>query len=284
MTRRVSDWLTAGAEQLARAGLETPRAEARYLLEWATGLDRLRLLKLAELSSDAEARYHQGLGRRAAREPLAFITGRQGFWTLDLEVSPATLIPRSDSETLIEALLECRPERGKGGVSSVLDLGTGTGCLLLAALSEYPEAWGMGVDLSPEAAKLAQRNAKANGLGERTAFLAGSWNSALTGRFDVVLSNPPYIESAVVPGLMPEVAGFEPGRALDGGTDGLDAYRVICAALPGLLMPGGCAILELGIGQEDAVTALAQEAGLRKRTCRKDLGGIARALILEWES
>ncbi|QDH15893.1 peptide chain release factor N(5)-glutamine methyltransferase [Oecophyllibacter saccharovorans] len=287
----VAEWLQAGTQQLSGAGVEEPRAEARYLLQWATGLDRLALLQRNGLSHDERQRYWAGMRRRVLREPMAYITGRQGFWTLDLEVSPATLIPRPDSECLIETLLSVRPE--PSAVRSILDLGTGTGCLLLAALTAYRDAWGIGVDLAPEAALLAQRNAHCNTgggkqgegersrLSERAFFMAGNWGDALQGRFDVVLSNPPYIESATVPQLMPEVATFEPGRALDGGPDGLDAYRLICERLPDLLAPGGCAILELGQGQEAAVTALASQAGLRPAGCGRDLGGIARALVLE---
>ncbi|MDP3315278.1 MAG: HemK/PrmC family methyltransferase, partial [Devosia sp.] len=159
-------------------------------------------------------------------------------------------------------------------------LGTGTGCLLLAVLAERPDAWGVGIDLSPAAAALASRNARANALAGRAAFLAGDWATALAGRFDLVLSNPPYIPTADMAGLMPEVAAHEPARALDGGTDGLDAYRRITAALPELLAPGGMAVLELGIGQDASVPALAQAAGLRTVALRPDLGGVPRALVL----
>jgi release factor glutamine methyltransferase len=162
----------------------------------------------------------------------------------------------------------------------VLDLGTGTGCLLLAVLAERPRAFGVGVDRVPEAAALAAGNARRNGLAGRATFLAGDWATAIAGRFDLVLSNPPYIETAVIPTLMPEVARHEPAGALDGGADGLDAYRRIVAALPALLAPGGAAVLELGAGQRPAVETLAREAGLKPAGCRADLGGIARALML----
>ncbi len=246
------------------------------MLEAVTGLDRAALLRDPDRCIDP-APFRVLVGRRAAREPLAYILGWQEFWSLRFAVSPVTLIPRADSETLIEAALAVQP----GGVGRVLDLGTGTGCLLLAALSEFRSAWGVGVDRDPAAAALARRNAAALGLAERCAIVAADWAAPLSGQFDLVLSNPPYIESAAVPGLMPEVSRFEPARALDGGADGLMAYRAIIGALPGLLAPGGVAVLELGLGQGAAVRALAQDAGYRRISARCDLAGIERALIIE---
>lgn len=255
--------LRRAAAALAAAGIEQPMREARLLLRHAaeTG-DRLDAL----------------VARRAAREPMAFIRGRQGFWTLDLEVTPATLIPRPDTETLIEAALAARPDRT--AVRCILDLGTGTGALLLAALSEFPAAWGVGVDLVPAAAALAARNARANGLGRRALFAVGCWAAPLAGRFDLILANPPYIASGDVGGLMPEVSAYESSVALDGGVDGLDAYRAILPDLPRLLAPEGIAVLELGAGQAEAVGALAQAAGLDQVALRSDLGGVARALVV----
>jgi len=159
-----------------------------------------------------------------------------------------------------------------------------TGCLLLAVLAERPRAFGIGVDLVPEAAALARENARRNCLAHRAAFLAGDWAAALAGRFDLVLSNPPYIETAAIAGLMPEVARHEPRSALDGGADGLDAYRRLAADLPGLLAPGGAAVLELGAGQRAAVESLAVAGGLQPAECRLDLGGIERALVLRQPS
>ena len=182
------DW-AAGC--LAAAGVDQPRREARLLAAHLLGAARAALLDRAS-RIDGPA-YAALVARRAAREPLAFITGRRGFWTLDLEVSPDTLVPRPDSETLVQAALAHAP-----GARRVLDLGTGTGCLLLAVLAECPAAFGVGVDLSPAACRLAARNAAANGLADRCAFVAGDWAAALHGRFDVVLCNPPYIESAAL--------------------------------------------------------------------------------------
>ena len=268
----VGDTLRAATAALTEAGIDDAALESRWLMAYALGQPTNAPL---DRKAAPPARFEALLARRLAREPLAFIIGQQGFWTLDLEVSPATLIPRADSEALIEAALAHAKQPGR-----ILDLGTGTGCLLLACLAEFPQAFGVGVDLNPQAAALAARNAVANRLGARAVFLAGSWAGALEGRFDLVLSNPPYIVADEVPGLMPEVSQHEPARALDGGADGLDAYRAICAALPGLLAPDGVAIFELGAGQEDDVVAIARPHGLARVACRADLGGIPRALVL----
>lgn len=278
----VGAFLCRAGQLLRAAAIDNPRYEARLLLAHAMGTSQEALLREPRdaVPPEAARTFAAHLQRRVAHEPLAYLVGHQGFWTLDLAVSPATLIPRADTEALIEAALEQFPARD--AVRRVLDLGTGTGALLLAALSEFPAAFGIGVDLVPAAAALAARNAARNGLADRAAFLAGSWAGALAqpGGFDLVLSNPPYIESAVIPGLMPEVAGHEPGSALDGGADGLDAYRLICADLPRLLAPGGLAILELGIGQGPAVAALGEAAGLGLLGFKADLGGIDRAILL----
>jgi release factor glutamine methyltransferase len=221
--------------------------------------------------------YQPLLLRRAAREPLALITGRREFWSLPFAVSPATLIPRADSETLLEAALALF--RDRGSVARILDLGTGTGCLLLAALTEFPAAFGVGVDLAPEAARLAAGNAATLGLAARAAFLVGDWAAPLDGRFDLILCNPPYIEAAAIPTLMQDVWQYEPPSALDGGPDGLDAYRRIIPALADLLSPSGAAVLEVGQGQAEMVAAAAQGAGLVAAP-RADLAGIPRALVL----
>ncbi len=275
----VGAFLCQAGQMLRAAAIENPRLEARLLLAHAMSSSTEALLRdpRAPVPPEAIRRFRAALGQRLARLPMARILGEACFWTLELEVGPETLIPRADSETLIEAALASgiTPRR-------ILDLGTGTGCLLLAALSEFPAAWGLGLDLRPDAAALAARNAARNGLAGRAAFAAGDWASALNGRFDLILSNPPYIESAVIPGLMPEVAEHEPPSALDGGPDGLDAYRRIIRDLPRLLAPGGLAVLELGEGQGPAVSALADEQGLPVAGLKADLGGIDRALILKF--
>lgn len=276
----VGAFLCQAGQVLRAAAIDQPRFEARLLLAHAMGSTAEALLRdpRAPVPPEAAARFGAALKARLAATPVAHILGRQGFWTLDLAVSPATLIPRADSESLVEAALEACPDAA--APLRVLDLGTGTGCLLLAVLSERPRGFGIGVDRSPQAAALASRNARENGLAGRAAFLAGDWAAALAGRFDLVLSNPPYIDSAAIAGLMPEVSRHEPRLALDGGADGLDAYRALAAALPGLLAPGGVAVLELGQGQRPAVEALALAAGLAPLGCRRDLGGVERALTL----
>ena len=248
--------------QLRQAGFDNPGLEARLL---------------AEEAGDDPARFASLLARRLAREPMAYILGRRGFWTLDLEVSPATLIPRPDSETLIEAAQAAFPDRR--AVRSVLDLGTGSGCLLLAARSEFPAAWGRGVDRAPAAIALAARNARGVGLASRAAFVRADWAAPVGQKFDVILCNPPYIRTGDIPTLMPEVARHEPRAALDGGPDGLAAYRLLIPVVPALLNPKGAAIFELGQGQADAVAALAARNNL-STGLRHDLGGIARALVL----
>ena len=264
--------LRKAAAVLRAAGIQDAEFEARMLVAYVTGLP-FSAVRLGDMPVDPD-RLAPLLARRVMREPMALIVGHVGFWTLELAVSPATLIPRADSEAVVEAAL------AHFAAGRVLDLGTGTGCLLLSVLSERPGAWGVGVDISAEAAGLARGNAAANGLAGRAAFLCGDWARALAGRFELVLSNPPYIETAAIGGLMPEVRNHEPARALDGGVDGLDAYRALLAALPGLLAPEGVAVFELGFGQAEAVTALAEAAGLECVDMKNDLGGVARALVL----
>ena len=271
-------------DRLRAAGIEAPRREAVLLLAHGLGVDagsmRLRD-RGGPVGAGDGARFRDLVVRRAGRVPLAHITGTRGFWTLDLAVSDATLIPRPDSEALIDGLLALRPDRE--APLRMLDLGTGTGCLLLAALSEYPRAWGVGVDLSPGACGLAAANAAASRLDGRSAFLCSRWGAALAAgsrRFDLVLSNPPYVRTGAIAALMPEVARFEPVLALDGGADGLDAYRSILPEVADLLASDGLAILELGIGQLDEVRDIAAAAGLVFVSARTDLGGVARAIAL----
>jgi len=276
----VGAFLCQAGQVLRAAAIESPRLEARLLLGHAMGATPEALLRDpgAPVPPEAASRFRAALAARLDAVPVAHIIGTQGFWTLELAVSPATLIPRPDSESLVEAALDAFPDAG--AKLRVLDLGTGTGCLLLAVLAERPRAFGVGVDLVAGAAALAAGNAARNGLADRAVFLAGDWAASLSARFDLVLSNPPYIESAAIAGLMPEVARHEPRSALDGGTDGLAAYRHLAAILPGLLAPGGAAVLELGAGQRQAVQALARGAGLVPSACRMDLGGVERALVL----
>lgn len=275
---RVRDILARATFRLTQAGVEDARAEARRLLCWAAGIDLTAIVTLLRLDDTAQARFEAVIARRARREPYAYITGTRGFWTQDFLTNEHTLIPRADSETLIEALLHHKSQRERP--YRILDLGTGTGCLLLAALSHYPNARGIGVDIVPEAAQLARENAKLNQLEQRAQFVASHWGDALTGCYDIILSNPPYIRTGEMPGLMPEVRYYEPATALDGGASGLDAYAAILTDLPRLMRHDGIAVLELGKGQDHEVKHLAAENGLEMRACYNDLNGIARAMIL----
>jgi release factor glutamine methyltransferase len=260
------------------AGLDTPVLDARLIVQHALGIgwDTLYLKEDQPLSEDERARLESELARRVAHEPVSRIVGRRHFWTLDLAVSPDTLDPRADTESLIETVVAAIPERSQP--LKILDLGTGTGAILLALLAEYPNAAGLGVDLSEGALDVARDNAESHGLGQRASFAAGRWADGLAGPFDVIVSNPPYIESGELAGLAPEVREHDPVLALDGGADGLDAYRAIIPAIPSLLSPGGFAVLEIGAGQADAVTRIARENGLSPNGRRADLGGIERAL------
>jgi release factor glutamine methyltransferase len=220
------------------------------------------------------------VARRAAGEPTARILGCKEFWSLEFEVSADTLVPRPESETLVEAALASITERG--AALSVLDLGTGTGCLLLALLSELPNARGLGIDLNPGAVAVAQRNAAMLGLADRATYAAGDFAMvpADDRRFDIVLSNPPYIPEHEIAGLSREVAHFEPRLALAGGTDGFAAYRILAARLPHLLAPDGSAFLEIGQGQERAVAGIMADAELAVSAEFRDLAGIVRCLTV----
>jgi release factor glutamine methyltransferase len=268
--------LQQGAAQLRAAGIENPRLEARLLLAHAIGITPEALLADPKAPIDAP-RYRALLDRRARREPLALILGHREFWSLDFAVSPATLIPRPASETLVEVALAACADRE--AALRVLDLGTGTGCLLLAVLSERPKAFGIGVDIVPAAVALAARNAAMLGMRDRTAFVCGDWATPIATKFNLVLCNPPYIPRRQIGRLMPEIADHEPSTALDGGADGLSAYRSIIPALQSLLSPCGLAILEVGLGAAGAVNALAMAAGLTTFVA-EDLAGIPRAVAL----
>jgi release factor glutamine methyltransferase len=219
--------------------------------------------------------------RRVLREPMAYILGEREFWGLPFKVSPAVLVPRPDSETLIEAALALMPDRQRPW--RILDLGLGSGCLLLTLLREYPAASGVGMELSEEALAVAQANAEALGVGGRARLIAGDWRQpdwqqGLGGSFDLLVSNPPYIEAGAIERLMPEVARFEPKLALDGGPDGLVAYRTIATAAPALVAPGGRVLVEAGEGQATEISKIFASAGLAMEALWKDLAGIDRVV------
>ena len=264
------------------AGLDTPVLDARLIVQHALGVDWNTLFLKADqpLSDDERARLEDQLGRRAAHEPVSRIVGRRHFWTLDLAVTPDTLDPRADTETLVEAVIAAIPDRTRR--LRILDLGTGTGALLLALLSEYKQATGIGVDLSPGAVEVARANATSHGLGGRAQFRVGHWSEGLEGPFDLIVSNPPYVPSGDLPRLPPDVRDYDPSSALDGGPDGLDAYRAILPQAALLLAPDGLLVLEIGARQGDAVATLGKGVGLDLRTSRADLGSIERALTFAY--
>lgn len=275
----VADALTEATRALAAADVENPRAEARLLLEAATGLSRERLVARPEVPLDSEAaeRLRALTARRAAREPMAYIRGWAEFWSLRFRVGPGVLVPRPETETLIEAALAAFPDRARP--LRVLDIGTGSGCLALTLLHLYPAARAIGTDTEPAALVCAKRNAAALGVADRARLVRTRWAEALAGPFDLVVGNPPYVATAAIDRLAPEVARHEPRAALDGGADGLDAYHAILADLPRLLTPDGVALLEIGRGQDAALIALAAAAGFAVRR-RRDLAGIVRCLEL----
>jgi release factor glutamine methyltransferase len=215
------------------------------------------------------------------REPMAYILGEREFWGLSFKVTPAVLVPRPDSETVIEVVLDLLADRHRPW--RILDLGTGSGCLLLTLLREFPAASGVGMDTSADALAVAQANAEALGVASRATLSTGDWRETgwteqLGGPFDLVVSNPPYIPSADIDDLMPEVARFEPRQALDGGPDGLVAYRAIAAGASKLITRGGWLVVEVGEGQSLDISALFAAAGLVPRPPWKDLGGVQRVV------
>jgi len=238
----------------------------------ALGVSRDALL-LRHLDDPAPAAFGALLARRLTHEPVAYITGTRAFWTIDLMVGPGALVPRADSETLIEAAVAHFAERPP---ATVLDLGTGPGTLLLAALDQWRGTSGLGVDHSTAALAMARANAERLGLATRTRFIEGNWAAGLDARFDLILANPPYIGTGE--SLPPEVRNYEPAEALYAGADGLDAYRAIVPDLPRLIAPGGVAILEIGHAQAEAVCALVAAAGLGW-ALRRDLAGRPRAIV-----
>ncbi len=279
-TTTVRTALATAAARLSDAGIPDARREARLLVAAALGWDAARVLGFpeAELTAASGARLEALLARRSRREPISRILGYREFWSLRFGLSPETLDPRPDSETLIEATLAALDDRGRA--YRILDFGTGTGCLLLALLSELPNSIGTGIDLSESALETARRNAAALGLAERARFVLADWGDGLAGEWDLILANPPYIPSDEIDQLAPEVARFEPRPALDGGVDGLVAYRALAPAIARLLAPTGTAAIEVGAGQAQAVAGIMAMAGLAFRAVRHDLSGVDRCLVL----
>lgn len=273
---RIDSLIEEATDRLAVAGLDNPRREARLLMAFHLQTTPEIVLAFPERTVDDADRFRVLIDRRAGREPLSLITGQREFWSLPFKVTRHVLEPRPDSETLIEAVLERMPNRTSA--YRIADFGVGTGCLLLSLLTEYSAATGVGVDKSADALAVAQDNAVALGLTAHARFAESDWAENLDGPFDIIVSNPPYIESAVIPTLEPEVVRFDPALALDGGANGLEAYRALIPQAAALLSNGGLIALEIGQGQETAVDQLLEIYGFRDRQQHKDLAGIVRVL------
>jgi len=283
--------LLDGENKLKKAGIETARLDARVLAAFVLETDRTGLFVHSDrvVTDDQRADFDRLIARRLNREPVAHLTGAREFWSLPFVVTPDTLVPRPDSETVVEAALEYISN--KNAVQHVLDLGTGTGCLLLSVLSEMPEATGLGMDANSGAVETARLNAEILSLLGRARFVVDDWTkTGWAGRiqqaanmdvpgFDVIVTNPPYIASVEIGDLAPEVARFDPLLALDGGPDGLEPYRIIAQETGSLLRPGGVFICEIGQGQETDVAGILQENGLQVVEIKKDLSGVPRVIV-----
>lgn len=269
------------ATRFRSAGIDSAEIDARLLVGHALNLDLTGMITAAERTlSAAESNRLDALARRRlAREPIARILGHKEFWGLRLSLSPATLVPRPDTETVVELALEMLRQTPARQGTRIADLGTGTGAILLALLSELHGAVGVGTDISQEALETARSNAARLGLADRTSFFRCDYASGLAGPFDLIVSNPPYIRSADIAGLAVEVRDHDPAKALDGGPDGLDAYRALIPQAARLLGPGAALVVEAGQGQAAQIEVLMTQAGLApRRSPRADLAGIPRAI------
>ncbi len=281
LVERVSE----AARRLAEAGIDARDAAfdaevlARHALVWD------RATYLARWGEPAppgfEDRFEALVARRGRREPVARIVGRREFWGLDFEVTPAVLVPRPESELLVETALARLGDRNAAW--AVADVGTGSGCLSVALARELPRARVVATDISPDALAVARRNAERHGVAERVAFRRADLLDGLTGPFDLIVSNPPYVPDAVIDTLAPEVRWHEPAAALRGGPDGLDTVRRLAAAAADRLGPGGWLIVEVGAGQSGDAAGIARRAGMRVADVRADLQGIPRAVVIQGE-
>lgn len=274
----ISAALTEGEAALTAAGIDNPRNEARLLLGHVLGITPAQVFARADddLAANNLKTFYTLLSARCEGTPLAHLTGQREFWSMNFHVTPATLIPRPDTETLVELVESSFKDRPPP--NAVLDLGTGSGCILLALLSVFENADGVGLDMSKDACRIAAANARALGFEKRARIIEGSWADGIDGTFDMIVSNPPYIPSADIETLDIDVRGYEPLGALDGGVDGLDAYRALIPAAIPALSEEGMLVLEVGIGQADDVSEIAFVHGLVAGPRRKDLAGIERAV------
>jgi release factor glutamine methyltransferase len=266
-------------QMLKEADVGEALLDARLLVAHATENETATIFGFPErpIENQQVLLLEASLRRRIAREPMAYILKTREFWSLPFIVSSDTLVPRPDSETLIEAVLEHIPETRRN--LSILDLGTGSGCLLLSLLSKFANAIGIGVDASEAALDIAKQNAAALGLEERATFIVSDWTEKVEDQFDIVIANPPYIPSSDIPNLEADVAQYEPLAALDGGANGLDSYRKILRQLPKVLTDDASIFLESGAGQASAVSEMVREIGFQHIETKKDLAGIERCVI-----
>lgn len=283
LSKRISakDMLREAVMTLQRAHIETASLDARLLLEHALGLSREQLLLAIDQPVEEwqESHYRELITKRVDRQPVAQLIGKREFWGMVFEVSCNTLDPRADSETLVQGVLKEHARRDRP--VRILDLGTGTGCLLLSLLSELPSATGIGADICDKALAIAKNNAQALDIQARAQFIASNWFENIDGTFDIIISNPPYIATQDIENCPPEVARHEPKLALDGGADGLDCYRAIIGALPRFLAKDGIVALEMGMGQQPALESLAAANGLHVHSVKQDIQGLPRCILLK---
>lgn len=287
MSKTVFAALSDAEGQLAAAGIATARLDAEVLMAHVLGsarealfLDPDRVLASVEMDD-----FLKLVSTRAERAPVARILGEKEFWSLDFALNADTLVPRPDSETLIEAALE-EAAISPGEPLRILDLGTGSGCLLIALLTELTEATGVGIDFADKAISCASDNARRHDVAKRVRWMCNDWLSGLTaqaidGPFDLIVSNPPYITQGDIAGLAPEVAEHDPAKALDGGEDGLDIYRTLSEQIPAFLAPNGRVLLEVGAGQADSVSKILGEKGLQTLRYANDTAGHRRVVVLQ---
>jgi len=282
MTATVGTTLEAAVRRLHAAGIDTARLDARLLLGDVLQVETSDLVAHPEraLAPTETERFRGLVERRCRHQPVSQLLARREFWGLTFRVTADTLIPRPETEVVVEQALAGIPDRMQS--LRILDLGTGTGCLLLTLLHELPKATGLAIDRSPGALAVARANAEALGVADRAEFHLGNWTEGLTESFDLVVSNPPYISTSDMERLVPEVARHEPHLALHGGQDGLDCYRAIAQGLAGRLRPNGRLLLEIGSDQGDSVPAVFTAAGFTCTAKHNDLAGLPRCLVLQW--
>jgi len=272
---QLASLLATASQRLEAAGSDTPTLDARLLLQAAAGLTREDLILGPDrhLTPEQLAAFEGFIARRERREPVSRILGEREFYGRVFKVTPATLDPRPDTETIIEAALKVMPKAAR-----LLDLGTGTGAIAITLLAERPDATGMATDLSPDALAVARQNAARLGVVDRLSLLEGSWFAPVSGTFDIILSNPPYIPADEIAGLSPDVRNFDPALALSGGSDGLDPYRLIASGAAAHLGEGGHVLVEIGAGQAADIEAIFAAEGYKTSGRHCDLGGHTRCL------